>query len=424
MVGDPADGVVYRTEGGNDGGHIEVTDGRTGQYIYWVAPEKFRGDQASFYGGSLRFDYRQSALDNQVTNAPPEDVILEGGGWRLTYDIPGNPGTTWTSIVVPLDARAGWLDGDTKAPPSEAKMRAALANITRLQLRAEYRRGIDTNGLDNVAYSRDSVLDDGPPVSTFDATNEGWRATADVLTYAYVVDEDKAGGYLRVYDLNSGQAIFWSAPPKFLGDQARFYGGVLTYSIRQSTLDNQAVTEDDVYLTGGDLELVYDVADNPGLDWSQQSIPLTEAAGWTKTGDGTAPSASEFTAVLSDLRRVSIRAEYSRAAEFDDLDNVAFSTAQGTARAEVPHPLSALSAVYPSPLRARGRVALTLDRSQRIRLALYDMLGREAQTIYEGTLPPTETIFEIDGAGLSSGVYFLRVTGESVHEVRTLTILK
>ncbi len=84
-----------------------------------------------------------------------------------------------------------------------------------------------------------------------------------------------------------------------------------------------------------------------------------------------------------------------------------------------------LSAVYPNPFNPQARFTLEVAEQQNVRLAVYDALGREVATLYNGTLsagPAHE--FAIDGAGLPSGVYVVRATGEQFTDVRRVTLTK
>lgn len=146
VTGDPVSSTPeFLSDGGNPGGFIRATDSGTGGIMYWSAPAKFLGDQAAAYGGQLRFDLRYTT-DGFPFDA--SDVILKGGGVRLTYDMAKDPGKVWRHFKVPL-TESGWLFGSQ--PATEAQMRAALGRIGTLLIRAEYTSGNDVEDLDNVS---------------------------------------------------------------------------------------------------------------------------------------------------------------------------------------------------------------------------------------------------------------------------------
>jgi hypothetical protein len=82
---------------------------------------------------------------------------------------------------------------------------------------------------------------------------------------------------------------------------------------------------------------------------------------------------------------------------------------------------------YPNPVRERATIELALKERQDVRLAVYDVLGRQVGTVHDGPLPAQETervslnAFQL---GLSSGTYFLRVQGEMFTATRRLTVVQ
>jgi hypothetical protein len=61
----------------------------------------------------------------------------------------------------------------------------------------------------------------------------------------------------------------------------------------------------------------------------------------------------------------------------------------------------------------------------RVRLALYDLLGREAAVVFDGLCPAGEHRRSFDGARLATGVYFARLeTAGQTAAVRKVVLLK
>jgi hypothetical protein len=137
--------------GGNPGGYISATGDVTGSVWYWQAAPQFLGDASGAYGKALNFDLRQTTTDNQFDG---EDIVLEGGGLKLVYDAPYNPGTTWTAYSIPLIETAGWKkDTLSGSAPTQAEMQAVLASLSLLRIRGDYRTSEDTGALDNVVLN-------------------------------------------------------------------------------------------------------------------------------------------------------------------------------------------------------------------------------------------------------------------------------
>ena len=148
-VGDVAGPVTWLATGGH--GHIELTDQVLGGVTYFVAPAKFHGDHSAAYGTSLTFDLRQS-YPGSPDQFDTSDVILSGSGLTLVFDIPMNPANNaWTSYNVLFNDLSGWHVFDLSGPlATQSQIQATLANITDLEIRAEYQTGPDTDSLDNV----------------------------------------------------------------------------------------------------------------------------------------------------------------------------------------------------------------------------------------------------------------------------------
>jgi hypothetical protein len=143
-------GLTHVAAGGNPGGHLNATDQGSGDTWYWSAPRKFHGDQSLAYGGVLSFDLRQPDPREEYRD---DDVILEGGGLSLGYDMPGFPTAAWQRFEVPMLPLSVWRVRGTNQPVAEAAFRQVLANVTALRVRGEYLNGADTSDLDNVTLS-------------------------------------------------------------------------------------------------------------------------------------------------------------------------------------------------------------------------------------------------------------------------------
>jgi len=319
-------GPTWVSTGGVEGGYISSTDQGQGVYWYVRAPAKFLGNKSTAYGQDLTFQLKQSATDSQGASQP--DVVLIGGGLTLVYDAPANPGTSWTPYTVRLDESGGWVKsslGGTAATASEVQN--VLENLTEIRIRGEFRSGADTGGLDSVTMTLSEVPVTAVPVtSTFDAGNEGWTVSGDAqgssVTPTYQSTGGNPGGHISATDDVAGGVWYWRAPVKFLGNLSNAYGKVLSFDLKQSSLAGQ-FDSIDIILTGGHAKLVFDTANNPGLDWTRYDIPLHESAGWRlDTLSGPAATETDIRGTLSYLLDLHIRGEYVGGADTGGLDNV------------------------------------------------------------------------------------------------------
>ena len=84
-----------------------------------------------------------------------------------------------------------------------------------------------------------------------------------------------------------------------------------------------------------------------------------------------------------------------------------------------------LTAAYPNPFNPQAQFTLAVQQAQVVQVALYDLLGRRVQTLYNGVLEANEShSFTINGAGLSSGLYLIQVQGERFSASQRVTLLK
>jgi hypothetical protein len=135
----------FRSDGGRSGGYIFGDDEALGETWYFRAPESVLAQLPAAAGGTLSYSLKQSATDAGFVE---DDIVIEGPAGRLSYRFGIAPGNNWTDFAVPLTAEAGWR-WNWNAPATQAQIRNALANPTRLDIRGEYRTGEDVGGLDD-----------------------------------------------------------------------------------------------------------------------------------------------------------------------------------------------------------------------------------------------------------------------------------
>jgi hypothetical protein len=84
----------------------------------------------------------------------------------------------------------------------------------------------------------------------------------------------------------------------------------------------------------------------------------------------------------------------------------------------------ALSQNYPNPFNPTTVVSYRLPVASSVRLAVYDLLGREAaMLVNERKASGTYTV-TFDASGLASGVYFCRLSAGDFVETKALLLMK
>ena len=80
--------------------------------------------------------------------------------------------------------------------------------------------------------------------------------------------------------------------------------------------------------------------------------------------------------------------------------------------------------VGPNPTAGDATVRVSLDRAQRVTVALYDVLGRQVAVVADGAFGEGTTAVRVSTAGLPSGVYVLRLEGEGVSVTERLSVVR
>lgn len=360
---------TWESSGGNPGGFIQAVDPAESRTAFWHAPAGFLGDQSSAYGGTLSYDLKQSATSSQYNEI---DLVLEGGGIRLVFDTAYNPRTTWTHYDVPLETSVGWRVTTCDGPfATEAQIRQALGDVTMWLIRAEYRGGPDTDGLDNVVLAEDSGIE--PELSdTFESGIGGWWIVADA-TPSWAPTEGNPGGCLRGDDFATGELYVFVAPTKYSGDRSGLVGSTLALDFRASPGADYQPQLSFVTLSNGVQTLSY-VSPGPitGNVWRRHLIPLAPSPDWTRTSDNQPATLEDFQGVMSNLTSFMIRGEFRDGDEVEWLDNVFFGSCE------------------PSATAAAGAPKVCGD-------------GLATLHVTTGGLPPTSYLWMRDGEPLTDG---------------------
>jgi hypothetical protein len=90
---------------------------------------------------------------------------------------------------------------------------------------------------------------------------------------------------------------------------------------------------------------------------------------------------------------------------------------------EVPRSTS-LTRVYPNPFNAETTVEFQLASESRVRLELFDILGRKVVTLVDEKKGAGKHFLIWDASGQASGIYFCRLTAGNYSETMRMTFLK
>lgn len=79
---------------------------------------------------------------------------------------------------------------------------------------------------------------------------------------------------------------------------------------------------------------------------------------------------------------------------------------------------------YPNPFNPSTNISFSLPKTSNISLKVYNMLGQEVATIFEGRVGHGEHSFKFDAGNLASGVYLYRLEAGEFSQAKKFTLIK
>jgi len=83
-----------------------------------------------------------------------------------------------------------------------------------------------------------------------------------------------------------------------------------------------------------------------------------------------------------------------------------------------------LSQNYPNPFNPTTTIEYKIPESGLVTIKVYDILGREVQTLVDQQLPAGFYETQFDGSNLASGIYFYRIKAGKFVQTKKLMLLK
>jgi Laminin B (Domain IV)/PEP-CTERM motif len=151
-----------------NGGYLIEPDRKFGTW-FWDAPAQFLGNMSAAYGGILAFDLKQWQTSFQRKET--SDLLLMGGGYKLSLDTAYHPGTNWTPYNILLHESFGWKNLATGLTATRNEMLAVLSSLTALRINGDYGKGLDISSIDNVVLNaRPKIIPKPTPRPTLTPT--------------------------------------------------------------------------------------------------------------------------------------------------------------------------------------------------------------------------------------------------------------
>ncbi len=78
--------------------------------------------------------------------------------------------------------------------------------------------------------------------------------------------------------------------------------------------------------------------------------------------------------------------------------------------------------VFPNPASTQATVKLNMPSQEQVDVEVYDLMGKKVATLYNGTLASGETELNLNGSGLSSGMYIVKVSAGGSSSTRKVML--
>jgi hypothetical protein len=256
------------------------------------------------------------------------------------------------------------------------------------------------SGVEPVAVV-DTNIFAGSANTVFVSTNNGLTWTQPWLSgYDMSVDAIAFVGVVNVFvgaPVSSTDMGLWYSSDNGTSWSKRMSGNGV-YALAVNNNDLYAAEFDGIYVTG-----------NLGRTWTDVSTGLVILAGYEEPVISLAVSNGYLFAGSPD-DRVWRRplSEITALHERSTLLPVEFSISQN----------------YPNPFNPSTMINYQLPVSKHVTLKVYDILGREVETLVNGFKSAGSYEVEFDGSRLSSGVYFYRLTAPGINIARKMLLEK
>lgn len=79
---------------------------------------------------------------------------------------------------------------------------------------------------------------------------------------------------------------------------------------------------------------------------------------------------------------------------------------------------------YPNPFNPTTKINFDLAKSSNVRLVIFNSLGQEVETIFEGVKPAGSYQADFNGSSLSSGTYYYRLETDYYTETKKMQLVK
>lgn len=356
----------------------------------------------------LLFGMSSTAMAQPGPNDPPQLSL------PLTFSTSQKSVTIFFGLDVRAtdnyDAAAG-LGEEPSLPPWSFDMEARFLRPNSSYTPRDFRFGDGSNATVNYFIEFQKGQND------FDALTISW----DLPPYATGVMKDVVtGNFLNVP--MAGEGSMQVADDGFGAPVFTRLQMTITYTNIPDGILPVELTSFDALVDGSDVVLNWATAsetNNAGFEVQQLVGGVYQTLGFV-TGFGTTNEAQAYSFRVAD---VAAGPQSFRLKQIDFDGTFAYSDVVTVELAL--DGAFAFAPAAPNPFNPQTQFSLTVARAQQVRLAVYDMLGREVALLHDGSLDAQEAhLFRFEAGNLPSGRYFIHATGEFFSSAQTVVLMK
>lgn len=311
-----------------------ISIGPGGGDEYLRAGPEWNGDLSAYFGARLSFRLRQDGENGFFSTV---GVFIQGtNGIRIQTFLTKPDDRDWHYHSVAIDQFSDWrtsLGGGGLA--DEATILSVLGSVDSIMIRGADRYGDTRTDLDDVTLmakprSRVALVESDEVFSNFNHSGENWSFFGDVKAFKQVDTGGVHGGFLKAVDNLSGTTMFFTAPDEFEGEKAGFFGGSLSFYMKDNGLGLPDSGSRAVIIRGANENWIqYSLETTPGKDWTRYDLRLDETGVWFFNSNFIRATDAQIQSIMEDILSIEIRGEYIYGPETVGLDNVRLSAPSG-----------------------------------------------------------------------------------------------
>lgn len=315
------------------------------------------------------------------------------------YKRSSDGGISWGADTRLSDSGASWINVSLLGSIAHASWLGRYND----QQEIFYKRSTDAGlswGADKL-MTNDTLFKNSPSMSV-SGTN---------LHIAFLEASPENGGWYEIfYNHSTDGGLSWGANTRL----TTHYTSASLHSVISASGSNVHVVWDDNRNSATNYEIYYKGSTNGGLNWGADTR-LTADSSFSMYPFVSA-SGTAVHVVWSDYRNGNYEIYYKRNPTGNPIGITNISTG-------IPTSFS-LSQNYPNPFNPTTVIRFWLSVGSNTSLKIYDVMGREVQTLVNEKLQPGTYESSFDGSQFTSGVYFYKLSTDGFSETKKMLLLK